>query len=129
MIKSRINYFIFVTICFLFIIAPGRYAFAGEGSHAGAGGIKSEPVIEPGNKNETRWIIKENEIRNENNMGEDIPYDDDTIIEGNNDPIDKTEINDPIDRAEGNDPIDRAEINDPIDRAEKDDPIDKEDNE
>ena len=109
MIKARIKYLIFVTICFLFVIAPGSYAFAGEGSHAGAGGIKSEPAIEPGNKNETRWIIKEDEIRNENNMGEDIPYDDNSNIEGNNDPIDRAEINDPIDKAEKNDRIDKAD--------------------
>jgi hypothetical protein len=109
MIKSGIKYFILITICFLFIITPGRYAFAGEGSHAGTGRIVSEPVIEPGNRSETRHIIEDDAIRNENNMGEDIPYDDDTIIEGNNDPIDNAESNDPIDRAEKNYPIDKED--------------------
>jgi hypothetical protein len=109
MIKSRMKYFIFVIICFLFIVTPGRYAFAGEGSHAGTGRIISEPVNEPGNKSVTRQIIREDEIRNENNMGEDIPYDDNSIIEENNDPIDNAEINDPIDKAEKNDPIDRED--------------------
>jgi hypothetical protein len=120
MIKSGEKLFIFAAICFLFIIAPCSYASAGEGSHAGAGGIMSGPVNEPGNKSVTRQIIREDEIRNENNMGEDIPYDDSPIVEGNDDAPDNAGMNDPIDR---------AEVNDPIDKAEKDDPIDREDSE
>jgi hypothetical protein len=77
--RAIISLSIFVLICLLF--ASGSHVFAKEGEHEGGGERMSEPVIERGDEGVSRQVIEDDAIRNGYYRSEDVPYDDNSIVE------------------------------------------------
>jgi hypothetical protein len=108
-----------ITICFLFIFAGNCSVYAKTGK---TGYEKADETI-------LSRALANNAKRNEINRDAGIYCGNNSFSRKNIILADNNGNQDPIDSSELDDPVDRTELNDPVDKndSEKNDPIDKED--